>query len=127
MSKIEKAAREVIALMSTPGSCSYNEENKQRFHASARVVLKHLAEKHLGLPKSDYDLRGNLAGIAVSGEVTLHTDRIYLQLGESCLGPKFMWRTCAGRKDYHGGANQWLPYDSLSNLNLVGEILRSAA
>ena len=57
-------------------SCFYNEQHKRRFHTIARSRLKNLAAE-LGLKPGSYDLRSNRAGIAVSGEITLHHDRIY--------------------------------------------------
>lgn len=58
-------------------SCSYDAEQKRRFHAIARSRLKKLAAE-LGLARGSYDLRSNKAGIAVSGEITLHHDRAYM-------------------------------------------------
>jgi hypothetical protein len=34
----------------------------------------------------DYDLRSNEAGLAVSGEITLHADRLYVQVSQSAMG-----------------------------------------
>lgn len=95
---------------------SYNEENKKQFLSLGKKVAQAIAEK-LGLAKGSYDIRVNPGGIAVSGEVTLHAERIYIQLGQSSLGPKFMWRLCRGRKDYTGGPNQWMHWDSLKNFD----------
>ncbi len=50
-------------------SCSYDAQQKRRFHSTARSRLKKLAAE-LHLPAGSYDLRFNKAGIAVSGEVT---------------------------------------------------------
>ena len=93
-------------------SVAYDEEAKRRFHSQGAAVLRDLA-KELGYQKGDYDLRHNLGGIAVSGEVTLHSDTLYVQLSQSALGPAwgFMWRRCNGRKDYTGGRNRWMPWD----------------
>ncbi|KAA3442046.1 hypothetical protein C7I87_32575 [Mesorhizobium sp. SARCC-RB16n] len=52
-------------------SCSYDEQQKRRFHTTGRSKLKKLAAE-LALPPGSYDLRSNKAGIAVSGEITLH-------------------------------------------------------
>lgn len=52
-------------------SCSYDEQHKRRFHTIARSRLKKLAAE-LNLPSGCFDLRSNKAGIAVSGEITLH-------------------------------------------------------
>jgi hypothetical protein len=93
----------------------YNQPAKDEFHALGRLVAKAVA-KELGLPKGSYDIRSNMGGIAVSGEVTLHAEKIYIQFGKTVLGHKFMFRSCNGRKDYHGGVNHWLPWTALLNL-----------
>lgn len=60
-------------------TCSYDEQEKRRFHTTARSRLKKLAAE-LGLPLGSYDLRSNKTGIAVSGEIpftmTGHTSRL---------------------------------------------------
>ena len=44
------------------------------------------------------------AGTAVSGEITLHGDHLYVQVSQSALGSHsgILFRTCKGRKDYVG-------------------------
>ena len=88
-------------------SCSYDEQQKRRFHTTARSRLKKLAAE-LALPQGSFDLRSNRAGIAVCGEITLHHDRAYIQVGQFGLssGHGILIRTCKGRKDYIGGANR---------------------
>lgn len=86
---------------------------KQAFHAAGKKFLKELAAK-LGL--QDYDLRSNAGGMAVSGEVTLHSDSLYVQLSESCVGPagvSALYRDCKGRKDYTGGVNNFVQVSDL--------------
>ena len=56
---------------------SYDPEAKRLFHILTRRQLLALAVA-LGLGECDYDLRSNQAGIAVSGEITLHADRLYV-------------------------------------------------
>ena len=94
-------------------SCSYDEQQKRRFHTTARSRLKKLAAE-LALPQGSYDLRSNKAGIAVSGEITLHHDRAYIQVGQFGLssGHGILIRTCKGRKDYTGGANHFVALGS---------------
>jgi len=92
-------------------SCSYDEQQKRRFHTTARLSLKRLAAE-LALPSGSFDLRSNRAGIAVSGEITLHHDRAYIQVGQFGLssGHGILIRTCKGRKDYTGGPNRDLAW-----------------
>ncbi len=92
---------------------SYNQEAKEKFHKLAKKACKEIAEK-LGLQKGTYDIRSNMAGIAVSGEVTLHGEHIYIQLGQGSFRDRFMYRSCKGRKDYTGGPNRWMYWDTLA-------------
>ncbi len=59
--------------------CSYHAERKRRFHATARARLRQLVAE-LRLPAGRFDLRSNQGGIAVSGEITLHGEQIYVQV-----------------------------------------------
>jgi hypothetical protein len=102
---------------------SYNETNKAAFHSESKKVLRALA-KALKLEKGQFDLRSNMGGIAVSGEVTLHSDNLYIQFQQSVLGgTQFMWRTCKGRKDYTGGQNQWMKWDDLKDIQKVADYM----
>jgi hypothetical protein len=95
-------------------SVAYDDERKRRFHDYARRQLRKLAS-HLGFLSSDYDLRSNPAGIAVSGEITLHADRLYIQVSQPFGGfdTGVLFRTCEGRKDYVGGRNNFTSLDLL--------------
>ena len=90
----------------------YSDEGHLRkvaFHYAGRRFLNKLAQV-LGLAPTSFEVRCNLAGIAVSGEVTLHAERLYVQLSESAVGGggvSILYRSCKGRKDYTGGQNHW--------------------
>ena len=88
---------------------------KLKYHALGKRVLKAVAAE-LGLQSGSYDIRSNLGGTAVAGEITLHTDRIYIQLCEAMNGLEVLYRSCVGRKDYSGGGNHWMRYDDLLDL-----------
>lgn len=79
---------------------------KIAYHNSCKVILRRVAEQ-LGLKKEDYDLRTNMGGPAVRGETTLHGEGIYIQIG-SQFGSEVLVRSCKGRKDYTGGANNFV-------------------
>ena len=87
---------------------------KAEFHKDAKLVLKRLAGA-LGLAPGSYDLRSNKAGFGICGEVTLHTDRYYVQVGQSCMGPRgdVLFRLCDGRKDYCGKTNHFASGETL--------------
>jgi hypothetical protein len=90
--------------------CAYNPEIKQRFHTTARRRLRRLATA-LGFPPGSFDLRSNPGGIAVSGEITLHHDNVYVQVCQPATGADsgILIRTCEGRRDYAGGRNHFAP------------------
>jgi hypothetical protein len=94
---------------------AYDAEAKRAFHSSARRQLKELADA-LSLLPSSYGLRSNPAAVAISGEVTLHADRLYVQASQSSMGPRYgiLFRTCMGRKDYVGGRNNFASLDLLN-------------
>ena len=93
---------------------AYDPEAKHLFHAHARRQLRALA-KALDLGDGEYDLRSNEAGIAVSGEVTLHSDHLYVQVSQPATGSDtgILFRSCEGRRDYVGGVNNFASLDSL--------------
>ena len=103
-------------------SVSYDDAAKRVFHRRAQRQLKQLAVM-LGLTPDAYDLRSNQGGIAVSGEITLHADRLYVQACQPATGHDtgILFRTCQGRKDYHGGPNN---FASLHLLNRPEELAR---
>ncbi|MER8376665.1 hypothetical protein NKH19_26080 [Mesorhizobium sp. M1338] len=98
-------------------SCSYDEQQKRRFHTTARARLRRLATE-LGLSPGSFDIRSNKAGVAVSGEVTLHHDRAYIQIGQFGLssGHGIMIRTCKSREDYTGGSNHFVALTMLDDI-----------
>src|SRR5262249_6523585 len=65
----------------------------------------------------------NEAGIAVSGEITLHADRLYVQVSQSAMGydSGILFRSCRDRRDYVGGMNN---FASLDLLRRPGELAR---
>lgn len=103
---------------------------KQKYHRRAARQLKTLA-KVLGLTTPEYDLRSNKGGIAVCGEITLHTDKLYVQVSQSCfgVGNEIMFRTCDGRKDYgssRSGHNHFTSASRLDNVEDFAAGLRRA-
>jgi hypothetical protein len=89
---------------------------KLKYHALGKRVLKALAAE-LGLQSGTFDIRSNLGGTAVSGEVTLHGEHIYIQFSQGGMGSDILlYRSCKGRKDYSGGGNHWMRYEDLLDL-----------
>jgi len=110
-----------VNIATTP--VAYNETAKREFLRVGRQMAIHLAAR-MGLNEDQYEGRVNKAGIAVSGEVTLHTDTHYIQFSQSWNG-KFLVRSCKGRKDYTGGCNHFVNWESLRDLDKVAEFILS--
>lgn len=107
-------------------SCAYDEQHKRRFHTTARSRLKQLAAE-LNLPSGCFDLRSNKAGIAVSGDITLHHDCAYIQVGQFGLSSShgILIRTCKGRTDYIGGANHLVALGLLDDIPALAAAVRA--
>jgi hypothetical protein len=93
---------------------AYDPDAKRLFHSQARRRLLELAAA-LSLDAGAYDLRSNQGGIAVSGEVTLHSDRLYVQVSQPATRADtgILFRSCEGRRDYVGGRNNFTSLDLL--------------
>lgn len=94
---------------------NWNTCQKDKFHSMGRARLRAIA-KEMDLAPGTFDVRSNKAGPAVTGEVTLHAERFYLQIGGSC-GRTVLLRRCKGRRDYCGGRNFFLPLELLNNVS----------
>lgn len=106
MSKLDQMVAQGVCGSSQPGS------PKARFHNTAKRILRKVASESLELEKGDYDLSSNVGGVAVSGEITLHSDSLYIQVSESIFGTtkaSVLVRRCNGRKDFTGEVNNFCP------------------
>lgn len=109
--------------------CAYDAAQKRAFHAAARSRLRKLAGE-LEFPKGSFDLRSNLGGIAVSGEITLHHEGVYIQVSQPATGADggILIRRCQGRRDYTGGRNHLAPLRLLDDLvELAAQVRRVMA
>lgn len=109
---------------------SYAESiDKINAHKRAERVLRHLASRVLGLDKYQYSIRSNMAGIASSGDVTLHTDAlglqggsygIYVAVAQSLAGTEtVLYRACDHRADYVGYTNHWATFEDVLGSNVA--------
>lgn len=101
--------------LSIDGYSDEAQARKDTMHLAGAKFLKTLA-KNLGLSASQYTVRSNKAGIAVSGEVTLHADHLYVQLCSSFSRPglQLLYRSCQSQKDYSGGQNHFIQMSDLA-------------
>jgi hypothetical protein len=104
---------------------AYDPDAKRRFHTQARRRLLELAAA-LGFTPCAYDLRSNAGGIAVSGEITLHSDRLYVQVSQPATGSDtgILFRSCEGRRDYTGGRNNFASLDLLHRPAELADLIR---
>jgi hypothetical protein len=111
------------------GKLEYSDNgDKEEFHSKGMAVARLIAQA-LGLESSQRQIRSNMGGIAVSGEVTLHADNVYVQFSRSAIANShgFMYRNCKGQKDYSGGRNRWMPYHLLvMDWDLVIKLINEA-
>jgi hypothetical protein len=97
--------------------CAYDPDQKHSFHLTGRKRLTALS-RALGFEMGSFDVRSNQGGIAVSGEVTLHHDRLYVQICQPATGwdTGILIRSCQGRQDYTGGPNHFAPLSMLDDI-----------
>ena len=114
-----------IAIFDFYKRVAYDSGAKRLFHRRARRQLIELA-RMLNFDPADYDLRSNEGGIAVSGEVTLHADRLYVQVSQPATGSDtgILFRTCEGRRDYTGGRNNFASLDLLHRPGDLARLIR---
>ena len=98
---------------------------KKLFHSKWKKNLKILAKK-MNLNDADYEVRSQLGGPAILGEVILHTTWFYVRVGEPLYGgnQNVMYRTCKSMKDYTGGWNQWCTGNELLFGNVQNALLQ---
>jgi hypothetical protein len=106
---------------------AYDAEAKRLFHRHAQHQLKALAAT-LDLTDDQYDLRSNQGGPAVSGEITLHADWLYVQVSQPATGSDtgILFRSCRHRHDYIGGVNNFASLDLLHRLDELACRIRLA-
>lgn len=87
---------------------SYDEPAKRLFHSEGRAAMRRLADA-LGFDEGGYDIGSNKAGPAVSGEITLHSETLWVQLSIGPFGPdrEVCFRKVRDRHDHIGERNHW--------------------
>ena len=107
-------------------SCAYDDVQKRIFHTTGLKRLRALV-KAIGFISNSFDIRSNHGGIAVSGEVTLHHEHLYVQISQPATRADtgILIRTCKGRKDYVGGRNHFAPLSMLDDIPGLADRCRS--
>lgn len=112
---------------------------KTSAHAAARRMLSFFARHVLLLDEKSFSVRSNMGGIAVSGEVTLHTNKfpgldrgIYIQISQPYSGlQSVMIRGCDGPADYTGYGNNFTTvtnaFGSMADMQKFAETVRKIA
>ena len=87
---------------------AYDEPAKRLFHSEGRTAMRRLAEA-LDLEGGSFDIRSNKAGPAVSGEITLHGETLWVQLSLGSFSPdrEVCFRKVRDRQDHVGERNHW--------------------
>ncbi|MDD4616723.1 MAG: hypothetical protein PHW76_06390 [Alphaproteobacteria bacterium] len=106
--------------------CAYDDVQKRCFHSTGKQRLRTLA-KALNFTTDSFDIRSNTGGIAVSGEVTLHHEHLYVQLCQPATRADsgILIRTCNGRKDYVGGRNHFAALSMLEDIPALARVCNS--
>lgn len=93
---------------------AYDQPAKRLFHSEGRSAMRRLAEA-LGLGERAFDIRSNKAGPALSGEITLHADTVWVQLSIGPFGPgrEVCFRKVCSRQDHIGERNCWASINEL--------------
>ena len=108
MDAVAEIRRHPALLTLAAHNVPYDQVTKKLFHSEGRLALRRLADA-LELDRTDYDLRSHPGGVVVSGEITLHSDELYVQLalGGMNTDREVMFRRVKGRHDYLGDRNHW--------------------
>lgn len=112
---------------------NWTDGDKQLWHKKMSAYAREIA-KAMGLEKGEFEVRSNKAGIAVLGEVMLHTEHVYVCFGGSVGSPTFFYRGCLKggfkARDYGTGMsglerNRHLSYESIRDLQGIADTFRT--
>lgn len=105
--EIQTLKRQPLLALLVMRGVSYDEAAKRTLHSEARKSLTRLAAA-LELARGDYDLRHQTGGPAVSGEIILHSDQLYVCVSSGSMrGMDILFRRVTSRTDYCGARNHF--------------------
>lgn len=98
---------------------------KRAFHDAAYMQLRLLGNA-LALMRFQYNLRVDAGDITDSGQVILHSDRLYVQVSQPADGADtgILFRTCRSRRDAAGGENHYAPLELLNQPQQLARLIR---
>lgn len=104
---------------------SYDADAKRLFHSAAATMLKRLKNELAGI-YGEGGVRHNQGGIAVSGEVTLHLEKLYVQVSQPFGGGRpVLFRSCEGLRDYTGGPNNFESFETLCDPEQFARVIQT--
>jgi hypothetical protein len=107
--KLTKAHNNLRKMYGSADFSYCDAELKRGLHKDSAAYLRMLAEQ-LELPEGSYEIRLNEGGIAGSGEITLHSDNLYVQISQwaGYEDLRLLIRGCRSRTDFTGHENHAL-------------------
>lgn len=104
---LAEIARTPLLILLAARGVDHDAGAKRTFHTEARRALRRLADA-FQVAGDTYEIRVCAGGSAVSGEVILHADELYVQVSIGGFGRgEILFRRCRGRSDYVGERNHW--------------------
>lgn len=124
MENLNKLAR----LLLSEESGSYNDAFKAKFRLIGKKAMKELAGL---LELRPFDIQFNPGGIAVSGDLRLmgmwsEGNGIYISMNKFFPNAPYgqiLYRTIKHMKDFTGGPNQWMRYETLRDPVRLKELI----
>ncbi len=99
---------------------SYNASAKEQYRKLSMKLLREVRTL-LGGTAETIDCRFNPGGIAVCGDATLHSDRVYVQISAGSFdGLGVLVRAVSSRKDYVGAGNRYCSLERLAQFGAQG-------
>lgn len=103
------------------GQCELGSVDKKALGQAIKSVLRAVAKSE-GWQASEYDVRYNPGGEAVKGDGVLHGEDLYVSVAPDCAGLGVLVRNCRRRKDYTGGPNGWMPWQTFFGAGSASEL-----
>lgn len=124
MENLNRLAR----LMLSEESGSYNEALKTKLRLIGKKAMKELARL---LELRPFDIQFNPGGVAVSGDLRLmgmwsEGSGIYISMNKNLSNAPYgqiLYRTIRHMKDFTGGSNQWMRYETLQDPVRLKELI----